>query len=582
VPQKRATIYQNDNFRSTLKGVKDNKTKKFLGRSSLGFSDVAKQLSFSSGLWFTEAFVRASPKQVQKVIKDAGMTATSKIAVFDTTLRDGEQAAGTRLGSRDKITLARQLARLKVDVIEAGFPASSPEDFDAVQRIAQELKGPVICALSRAVAADIESCGKALAKAARPRIHTGIGVSDIHIMGKFRDERYGKTLEEKKAKLVSLAVDAVTGARNCVGDVQFYAEDAGRADPSYLFEILEAVIDAGATVVNIPDTTGYTVPEQYGELIRSIRENVPNIARATISVHCHDDLGLAVANSLAGIRNGARQVEGTINGIGERAGNAALEEIVMGIRTRADYYGVSTGVEPREFFRTSRMVADMLGMPVPANKAVVGSNAFAHSSGIHVDGFLKDRQTYEIMRPADVGFTGSRVVLTARTGRAGLRSRLEKLGYELSKQELDAMYQRFLAVADKKQEVLDEDLLALVHDELPPVQQNLKLEYLHSYSGTAAIPTATVRLLVNGNVKEGASVGDGPVDAVYKAIAGLTSTHAKLLRYDIRAVTAGTEAMGEVTVHLEIGNRRVMGRGASTDIIEASAKAYVDGLNRLG
>ncbi|HYA63579.1 MAG TPA: 2-isopropylmalate synthase, partial [Candidatus Sulfotelmatobacter sp.] len=386
-----------------------------------------------------------------------------------------------------------------------------------------------------------------------------------------------------RAKMVALAVDAVKRARNCVDDVQFYTEDAGRAEPAYLFEMLEAVIDAGATVVNIPDTTGYTVPEQYGELIRSIRENVPNIARATISVHCHDDLGLAVANSLAGIRNGARQVEGTINGIGERAGNAALEEIVMGIRTRADYYGVTTGIEPREFFRTSRMVADMLGMPVPANKAVVGSNAFAHSSGIHVDGVLKDRQTYEIMRPADVGITtGSRVVLTARTGRAGLRSRLEKLGYELSKQELDSMYQRFLAVADKKQEVLDEDLLALVHDELPPVQQNLKLEYLHSYSGTTAIPTATVRLLVNGKTKEGASVGDGPVDAVYKAIAELTSTHAKLLRYDIRAVTEGTEAMGEVTVQLEIGNRRVMGRGASTDIIEASAKAYVDGLNRLG
>lgn len=511
------------------------------------------------------------------------MKATSKIAVFDTTLRDGEQAAGTRLGSRNKITLARQLARLKVDIIEAGFPASSPEDFDAVQRIAQEIKGPTICALSRAVAADIDACGKALAKAARPRIHTGIGVSDIHIMGKFRDDRYGKTLEDKKAKLISLAVDSVKRARNCVGDVQFYAEDAGRAVPSYLFEMLEAVIDAGATVVNIPDTTGYTVPEQYGELIRSIRENVPNIARAIISVHCHDDLGLAVANSLAGIRNGARQVEGTINGIGERAGNAALEEIVMGIRTRADYYGLSTGIEPREFFRTSRMVADMLGMPVPANKAVVGSNAFAHSSGIHVDGVLKDRQTYEIMCPADVGITtGSRVVLTARTGRAGLRSRLEKLGYELSKQELDTMYQRFLGVADKKQEVLDEDLLALVHDELPPVQQNLKLEYLHSYSGTTAIPTATVRLLVNGKIKEGASVGDGPVDAVYKVIARLTSTHAKLLRYDIRAVTEGTEAMGEVTVQLEIGNRRVMGRGASTDIIEASAKAYVDGLNRLG
>ena len=510
------------------------------------------------------------------------MKATSKIAVFDTTLRDGEQAAGTRLGGRDKITIARQLARLKVDIIEAGFPASSPEDFEAVRKISEEIKGPTICALSRALASDIEACGKALAKAARPRIHTGIGVSDIHIMGKFRDDRYGKTLAGKKAKLIVLAVDAVKRARNCVAEVQFYAEDAGRAEPLYLFQMLEAVIDAGATVVNIPDTTGYAVPEQYGELIRGIRDNVPNIARATISVHCHDDLGLAVANSLAGVRNGARQVEGTINGIGERAGNAALEEVVMGIRTRAEYYGVSTGIEPREFLRTSRMVADMLGMPVPANKAVIGSNAFAHSSGIHVDGFLKDRQTYEIMSPADVGFTESRVVLTARTGRAGLRSRLEKLGYELSRQELDTMYQRFLAVADKKQEVLDEDLVALVRDELPPVQQYLKLEYLHSYSGTAAIPTATVRMLVNGKMKEGASIGDGPVDAVYKAIAGLTATHAKLLRYDIRAVTEGTEAMGEVTVHLEIGSRRVMGRGASTDIIEASAKAYVDGLNRLG
>jgi 2-isopropylmalate synthase len=285
---------------------------------------------------------RLCSKANPKGYEGAGMKVTSNIAVFDTTLRDGEQAAGTRLGSRDKTTLARQLARLKVDVIEAGFPASSPEDFDAVRRIAQEIKGPTICALSRAVAADIESCGKALAKATRPRIHTGIGVSDIHIMGKFRDERYGKTLEGKKANLVVLAVDAVKRARNCVGEVEFYAEDAGRAAPPYLFEMLQAVIDAGAAVVNIPDTTGYTVPEQYGDLIRSIRENVPNIARAIISVHCHDDLGLAVANSLAGIRNGARQVEGTINGIGERAGNAALEEIVMGIRTRADYYGLST------------------------------------------------------------------------------------------------------------------------------------------------------------------------------------------------------------------------------------------------
>lgn len=510
------------------------------------------------------------------------MSPTSKIQIFDTTLRDGEQAAGTRLGGRDKIRLARQLAKLKVDIIEAGFPASSPEDFEAVKKIAAEIQGPIICGLSRAVEADIEECGKALAKAKCPRIHTGIGASDIHIMGKFRDDRYGKTLEAKRAKMILLSVDAVKRARNLADDVQFYAEDAGRAEPTYLYQMLEAVIDAGATVVNIPDTTGYTVPEQYGKLIRGICENVPNIKRATVSVHCHDDLGLAVANSLAGVLNGARQVEATINGIGERAGNAALEEVVMGIRTRADYYKLNTGIDPREFYRTSRMVAEMLGTPVPPNKAIIGQNAFSHSSGIHVDGFLKERETYEILRPEDVGLDESKVVLTARTGRAGLRARLEKLGYELSQQELENMYTRFLSVADKKMEVLDDDLVALMHDELPPVAQKFKLEYLHCYSGTTAIPTATVRLLVNGKQKEGASIGDGPVDAAYKAIAQVIATHPKLLRYDIRAITEGTEAMGEVTVQLELGEKRAMGRGASTDIIEASAKAYVDGLNRLG
>jgi 2-isopropylmalate synthase len=509
-------------------------------------------------------------------------TTSPRVAVFDTTLRDGEQAAGTRLGSRDKLILARQLARLKVDVIEAGYPASSPEDFESVKRIAQEIEGPTICGLSRAVPEDVEACGKALAKAKRPRIHTGTGVSDIHIMGKFRDDRYGKTLGEKKAKMVRMAVDAVKRARNHTPDVEFYAEDAGRSDPPYLFEVLEAAIDAGATVVNIPDTTGYTVPEQYGALIRKIRENVPNIQRATISVHCHDDLGMAVANSLAGILNGARQVEGTINGVGERAGNAALEEIVMALRTRGDYFGMSTGIEHREFFRTSRMVSDMLGIMVPPNKAVVGDNAFSHSSGIHVDGFLKDRETYEIMRPEDVGFADSRVVLTARTGRAGLRDRLTKLGYRLSKEELDHAYQHFLAIADKKLEVFDEDLVAIMHDELHPVPETCHLDYWHIYSGTAAIPTATVRLRIKGEQKQGAAIGNGPVDAVYKAIAAVTGTSAKLMRYDIRAVTSGTEALGEVTVQLEVGGRRILGRGASTDVIEASAKAYVDGLNRLG
>jgi len=504
-----------------------------------------------------------------------------QVAVFDTTLRDGEQAAGTRLGSRDKLTLARQLARLRVDVLEAGYPASSPEDFEAVQLIAREMEDPVVCALSRAVASDIEACARALEKARRPRIHTGIGVSDIHILGKFRGEKYGKTLEEKRITLVRMAIDAVRLARGYAADVEFYAEDAGRADPAYLFEMLRQVIDAGATVVNIPDTTGYTVPEQFGALIRAIRENVPNIGRATISVHCHNDLGLAVANTLAGVRNGARQVEGTINGIGERAGNAALEEVVMALRTRRDYFGVDTGIEAREFHRTSRLVADMLGMAVPPNKAVVGGNAFAHSSGIHVDGFLKDRETYEIMRPEDVGLAESRVVLTARTGRHGLRDRLEKLGYALSEEEINRTYERFLLVADKKQEVFDEDLVAILHDEIHPVPEAFHLEYLHIYSGTSAIPTATVKLRVKGEVIAGAAVGDGPVDAACKAISQVTRSSARLVRYEIRAVTSGTEAMGEVTVQLEDEGRKVMGRGASTDVIEASAKAYIDGLNKL-
>ncbi|HUK17103.1 MAG TPA: 2-isopropylmalate synthase, partial [Bryobacteraceae bacterium] len=306
---------------------------------------------------------------------------SEKVTVFDTTLRDGEQAAGTRLGSREKLMIARQLAQLRVDVIEAGYPASSPEDFEAVELVSKEIQDATVCALSRAVPTDIEACGRALAKAKRPRIHTGIGASDIHITGKFQDDKYGRTLAEKKATILRMAADAVKLARQHAGDVEFYAEDAGRADPAYLMEMLHGAIDAGATVINIPDTTGYAVPEQYGALIRRVREAVP-IGRATISVHCHDDLGMAVANTLSGVMNGARQVEGTINGIGERAGNAALEEVVMALRTRGDYFRVHTGVETRELHRTSRLVSDLLGIQVPPNKAVVGGNAFSHSSGI--------------------------------------------------------------------------------------------------------------------------------------------------------------------------------------------------------
>ena len=352
-----------------------------------------------------------------------------KVLIFDTTLRDGEQAAGARLGAREKLEISRQLVRLNVDIIEAGFPASSPEDFEAVRLISEQIEGPVICGLTRAIQKDIETCRKALAKAKKPRIHTGIGVSEIHLAGKFADDKYGKTIGEKQVTIMKMAVEAVKHTAQYIKDIEFYAEDSGRADRTFLYEILEAVIEAGATVVNIPDTTGYSMPEQYGNLIRDIRTNVPNIDKAIISVHCHDDLGMAVANSLAGVSNGARQVEGTINGVGERAGNAAIEEVVMAIRTRRDFFKeVETNINTREFYRTSHMVADLLAMPVPVNKAVVGQNAFAHSSGIHVDGFLKKRETYEIMKPETIGLDQSRVVLTARTGRHGLQHRLKEMG----------------------------------------------------------------------------------------------------------------------------------------------------------
>jgi 2-isopropylmalate synthase len=506
---------------------------------------------------------------------------SEKVSIFDTTLRDGEQGAGTRLGAREKLEIAQQLARLKVDVIEAGFPLSSPGDFESVRLITEEVEGPIICGLSRAVAADIDECGKALAKAKRSRIHTGIGVSDIHIAGKFGDEKYGKTMAEKKTRVLQMSVDAVKRAKGYTDDVEFYTEDAGRAERTYLFEVIQAVIEAGVTVINVPDTTGYTIPEQFGALIRDIRASVPNIHQATISVHCHDDLGMAVSNTLAAVKNGARQVEGTINGIGERAGNAAIEEVVMAIRTRKDYFEIDTGIETREFYRTSRLVADMLGMTVPPNKAVVGSNAFAHSSGIHVDGVLKMRETYEIMKPEDVGFPQSRIVLTARTGRHGLKHRLEEMGYTLSPEELEKIYHRFLTVADKKQEVFDEDLAAIVRDEIHPVPETYQLEYLHTSSGTGTIPTATVKIRIGDEVKQFATCGDGPVDATYKAIAAVVNIPVKLKQYEIRAATSGAEAIGEVTVRLEEKDVVVIGRGASTDIIEASAKAYIDGLNKL-
>ncbi|UCF17047.1 MAG: 2-isopropylmalate synthase, partial [Phycisphaerales bacterium] len=448
--------------------------------------------------------------------------------------------------------------------------------------ISEQIQGPIICGLTRARIDDIETARKALAKAKRPRIHTGIGVSEIHIVGKFADDKYGKTMGQKQATILKMAVEAVKHTAQYIKDIEFYAEDSGRADRTFLYEILEAAIEAGATVLNIPDTTGYSMPEQYGALIADIRANVPNVEKAVISVHCHNDLGLAVANSLAGVINGARQVEGTINGVGERAGNAAIEEVVMAIRTRRDFFEkVDTNINTREFHRTSRMVSDMLGMPVPANKAVVGHNAFAHSSGIHVDGFLKKRETYEIMRPEDIGLDESRVVLTARTGRHGLRHRLDEMGYMLSEDELEKAYEMFLAVADKKKEVFDEDLAAIISDEIHAIEQVHVLEYLHVACGTGTLPTASVKIRTGDQIKQAAACGDGPIDAAYEAIRDATGLSPKLENYSIRAITGGKEALGEATVRITENGRTFTGRGISTDIIEASAKAYVDAINRM-
>lgn len=510
--------------------------------------------------------------------------AKEKVLVFDTTLRDGEQAAGTRLGANEKLELAMQLAKLGVDVIEAGFPISSPQDFEAVQLIAQQIVGPTICGLSRAVDADIDAAGKALKKAKKARIHTGLGISDIHIQSKFADEKYGKTLKDKRDKAIDMGIRAVKRARQYTDDVEFYCEDSGRADKEYLYRVIEAVIDAGATTVNIPDTTGYSIPEQFGQLIADILKKVPNVGKAIISVHCHDDLGMAVANTLAGVSNGARQIECTINGVGERAGNASLEEAAMAIKTRKDFFGLDTKINTKELYKTSRMVAETLGISVPPNKAVVGANAFAHSSGIHVDGFLKNPLTYEIMQPEDVGSPQSAVVLTARTGRHGLKHRLSELGYKVSEAQLEQLYERFLEVADKKTEVFDEDLAALISDQIRTIEPVFELQYLHVACGTGTLPTASVKIKTKGQDTPtiAAACGDGPVDAAYEAIRIATGQSPKLDLYSIKAVTSGKEALGEATVKvIDQDGVRFTGRGISTDIIEASAKAYVDAINRM-
>jgi 2-isopropylmalate synthase len=495
-----------------------------------------------------------------------------KIRIFDTTLRDGEQSPGASMNVEEKVMVAKQLARLGVDIIEAGFAYSSPGDFEAVRRIAQEVEGPTICSLARARPEDIDRAWEALKGASRVRIHTFLSTSDIHLKHQFR-----MTREQAKQR----AVEMVQRARGYVDDVEFSPMDASRSDPSFLNEVIESVIAAGAGTINIPDTVGYAVPQEFGALIKGICNKVPNAHQAVISVHCHNDLGVAVANSLAAIINGAGQVECTINGIGERAGNTSLEEIVMGLRTRKDFYQADTGIRTEEIAKTSRLVSKITGMVVQPNKAIVGANAFAHTSGIHQDGLLKDKTTYEIMRPESIGLVESQMVMGKLSGRHAFRQRLEELGYKLSEEEVNHAFERFKKLADQKKEIFEEDLEVIVSEELSKMADRIALKTLCVSSGTNQVPTATVELEVDGRAVAQTGTGDGPVDAVYRTIAAITQTKSKLLMYVVKAITGGTDAQGEVSVRVQEDGRTVTGHGADTDIITASARAYLSALSKL-
>ena len=497
---------------------------------------------------------------------------TDRVRIFDTTLRDGEQSPGASMSAEEKMQIARALERLRVDVIEAGFPAASKGDFASVKAIADEVREAQICGLARAREADIDAAGDALAGAADPRIHTFIATSDIHLRAK---------LNMTQEEVLNTAVAAVKRARQHTANVEFSAEDAGRTDSDFLCRIVEAAIDAGAGTINIPDTVGYAMPQEFGDRIRMLRERVPDSDRAVFSVHCHNDLGLAVANSLAAVESGARQVECTINGLGERAGNAAMEEVAMALRTRSDHFGVDTRLETTEIVPTSRLVSTVTGFPVQPNKAIVGANAFAHESGIHQDGVLKERQTYEIMTAESVGWSRNRMVLGKLSGRNAFRTRLAELGVQPDDEQLEAIFQRFKALADKKREIFDEDLLALVNDEVTTGPERFRLTRLQVCSATGETPEATVTIEVDGDEQAATTAGDGPVDAAFKAVREITGSDAELLLYSVNAITEGTDAQGEVTVRLERGGRIVNGQGADTDIVTASVKAYVHALNKL-
>ncbi len=514
-------------------------------------------------------------------------TQPDRIIIFDTTLRDGEQSPGATLNVDEKLAIARQLARLGVDVIEAGFPYSSPGDFEAVQKIAQTVgtaEGPIICGLARANRPDIKAAAEAVKPAAHHRIHTFIATSDIHLEYKLR-----KTRAEVKA----IAADMVAYAKSFANDVEFSPEDALRSDPDFLYEVLEQAIAAGATTINIPDTVGYTTPTEFGALIRGIKENVPNIDQAIISVHGHNDLGLAVANFLEAVKNGARQLECTINGIGERAGNAALEELVMALHVRRQYFNPFLGrpaaaeepltkIDTRQLYKTSRLVSTLTGMLVQPNKAIVGANAFAHESGIHQDGVLKNKLTYEIMDAQSIGLTDNQIVLGKLSGRNAFRTRLKELGFELADQDLNKAFVRFKELADKKKDITDWDLEAIVHDETQQAPDLFRLERVQVSCGDHACPTATVTLRTpDGQERTDAAIGTGPVDAIYKAINRVVTVPNELIEFSVQSVTAGIDAIGEVTIRLRNGDRIFSGHSANTDIVVASAQAYVNALNRL-
>jgi 2-isopropylmalate synthase len=495
-----------------------------------------------------------------------------KIVIFDTTLRDGEQSPGATMNVAEKVRIAQQLDKLGIDVIEAGFPISSQGDFDAVRAIAKAVSHAQVAGLARANNQDIDRAWEAVKGASYPRIHTFISTSDIHL--KYQ-------LKKTKEEVLRIAAQSVARAKKHTPNVEFSAMDATRSEIKFLAAVIEAAIQAGATTINIPDTVGYAIPSEFGALIRTLRERVAGIDKVILSVHCHNDLGLAVANSLAAIQNGVRQVECTINGIGERAGNTSLEEVVMAIRTRKDLFPVVTRIVPKHIFATSRLVSKITGMVVQPNKAIVGTNAFAHESGIHQDGVLKKKLTYEIMTPESVGIPKSSLVLGKLSGRHAFKDRLKDLGFRLAEKDFELAFTRFKELADKKREIYDEDIESIVTEEINRMPHRFKLIYINVMAGNMTVPTATVKMEVDGQIIQEAGFGDGPVDATFKTIKKITRTRSKLLQFAINAITGGTEAQGEVTVRLEEKGRTAIGQGADTDVIVASAKAYINALNKL-